>query len=101
MEMGGESYKRRRGCWAEMDSYRVVDKRARGGMWVCMVGMCRGWVEDGIEGWCAHHRQQVGEWRVAWRGRRVSPPHPLRKSILSLSIWLSLKSQHTDNQHPP
>ena len=50
MEMGGEGDKRRRGCWEDMDSYRVVDKRARGGMWLCMVGMCRGWAEDGIGG---------------------------------------------------
>ena len=46
MEMGGESYKRRRGCWEEMDSYRVVDKRARGG---ANVGM-HGWDVQGLGG---------------------------------------------------
>ena len=76
MEMGGESDKRRRGCWEEMDSYRVVDKMARGGMWVCMVGMHRGWREGGmgVGAFSAHPKQQVGEWRVAWHGRRVGKP---------------------------
>ena len=95
MEMGGESYKRRRGCWEEMDSYRVVDKRARGGMWVCMVGMCRGWGEGGIGGWCAHHRQQVGEWRVAWRGRRVGKPtHPPKINTLFVYLVVLKESTH-------
>ena len=46
-------------------------------MWVCMVGMCRGWREGGIGGGCL-----VGEWRVAWRGRRVGKPPPTKINIL-------------------